>query len=541
VAVHRRDRDRQHLEAGMIDQPGLVGALRELLGDGAVITEGATLALMASDLYSEGSPPLAVVRPADPNAVAKAVALITCFGASVVPRGGGLSYTGGYRCEADRSVLLDLSGLDRIEHISAEDMYVVAQAGVTWKQLYDTLIPMGLRLPYFGTFSGAGATIGGGLSHGALFFGSARYGAAADNVLGVEAVTADGTLLRTGQWALKASSAPVFRNFGPDTTGLLMHDGGAFGIKTRASFRLIPLPAHSGYASFAFADFVAAGRALSEVARAGIAEEAYVLDAGAIAINAERDTSITAALGALRQVASSAKGWIGKVRAVAGMAAAGRQVVPEGAFTLHLVAAGNSLAGVDHDLGHARALATACGGIPIAATVPRIARADPFPGLNAVLGNSGGRWAALNVKVAHSQAAQLISEHQALMEQHRAAIERLGVRVTYLCSALCNYSFSFEAVFHWSDAWHPLHQTKVDPAVLAGFTPPAENLPGRELVASLREQTCALFAACGGASNQIGRTYPFIEVLDDAPAALLRGLKAQLDPQGRMNPGVLGL
>lgn len=525
----------------MIDATALFNALRELLGDAAVITEGAPLALMASDLYSLGPLPLAILRPDTPQLLASAVALATAQGCSVIPRGGGLSYTGGYRCETGRSVMVDLSGLNRIEHISAEDMYVVAQAGVTWKQLYDALTPLGLRLPYFGTFSGAGATIGGGLSHGALFFGSARYGAAADNVLGVEVATADGTLLRTGQWALKTAAAPVFRNFGPDTTGLLMHDGGAFGIKTRAAFRLIPLPAHSGYASFAFADFGAAGRALSAVARAGIAEEAYVLDAGAIAINAARDTSITGAVRAIRQVAGSAEGLTGKIKALAGMAAAGRKVIPAGAFTLHLVAAGNSRAGVDHDLGHARQLATAEGGMAIAATVPRIARAAPFPGLNAVLGNTGQRWAALNVKVAHSQAAQLIAQHQALIRTHHPDMERLGVRVTYLCSALCNYSFSFEAVFHWSDAWHPLHEAKVDPAVLAGFTPPAENLPGRELVAHLREQTCALFAACGGASNQIGRTYPFIEVLDDAPTALLRGLKAQLDPQGRMNPGVLGL
>jgi FAD/FMN-containing dehydrogenase len=41
--------------------------------------------------------------------------------------------------------------------------------------------------------------MGGGLGHGALFFGSARYGTAADNTLGLEVATTDGTLLRTGQ------------------------------------------------------------------------------------------------------------------------------------------------------------------------------------------------------------------------------------------------------------------------------------------------------------------------------------------------------
>ncbi|MNM28032.1 putative FAD-linked oxidoreductase [compost metagenome] len=524
-----------------VDVPALVARLRQLLGATAVLTDARSLQLMASDLYASGPLPLAVIRPVDDTALDAAVAAITGSGASVVPRGGGLSYTGGYACEPERSVVIDLSALDRIEHISVEDMYVVAQAGVTWKQLYDALIPLGLRLPCFGTFSGAGASIGGGLSHGALFFGSARYGSAADNLLGLEVITADGARLCTGQWALKADAEPVFRNFGPDTTGLFTHDGGAFGIKVRAAFRLIPLPAHTGFASFAFADFEAAGKALSAIARAGLAEEVYVLDAGAVAANVERERSVSAAWRALRLVLGTARGIGGKLKATAGLIAAGRRVIPGNAFTLHLVAAGNCREAVEHDLAHAQALASAQGGSRIAATVPRMARADPFPGLNAVLGANGSRWAALNVKVAHSRAAGLIAAHQRLIEGHHAALQAHGVRVTYLCSALCSYSFSFEAVFHWHDAWHPLHEAKVDAALLASFAVPEANLPARALVARLREETCALFAALGGASNQIGRTYPFVEVLDEAPLALLRGIKQQLDPKARMNPGVLGL
>ncbi|WP_269792537.1 FAD-binding oxidoreductase [Stenotrophomonas sp. Iso1] len=524
-----------------VDAPALVASLRKILGDAAVRTDTQSLQLMASDLYASGPLPLAVIRPVDDTLVGAAVATISASGASVVPRGGGLSYTGGYACEPARSVVVDLSALNRIEQISTEDMYVVAQAGVTWKQLDDALTPLGLRLPCFGTFSGAGASIGGGLSHGALFFGSARHGSAADNVLGVEVITVDGTRLRTGQWALKANAEPVFRNFGPDTTGLFMHDGGAFGVKTRAAFRLIPLPAHTGFASFAFADFEAAGKALSAIARAGLADEVYVLDAGAVAANVERDRSLSAAWRALRLVLGTARGIGGKFKAMAGLIAAGRRVIPDNAFTLHLVATGNCRATVEHDLAHAQTLASAQGGSRIAATVPRMARADPFPGLNAVLGANGSRWAALNVKVAHSRAAGLITAHQQLIECHRAAMEAHGVRVTYLCSALCTYSFSFEAVFHWHDTWHPLHEAKVDAALLAGFTPPEANLPARALVAQLREETCALFAEQGGASNQIGRTYPFVEVLDQAPLALLRGIKQQLDPKARMNPGVLGL
>ena len=519
---------------------GLLAELSALCGD-ALSSDPARLQLAASDLYETGPQPLAVLRPTDAGLLARAVALCAHHDCAVVPRGGGLSYTGGYRCEHPRTLLVDLSGLDRIELIAEQDMVAVVEAGVTWKQLHEALQPRGLRTPFFGTFSGAGATIGGGLSHGALFFGSARYGTAADNVLGLEVVTADGRLLRTGQWALRAQAPPVLRGYGPDTTGLFLHDGGAFGIKTRASLRLIRKPAATGFGSYAFADFASAARALSAIACEGLAEEAYVLDPGAMAMNLQRDTSLSGIWQAARGIAAAERGLAGKARALAGAAASGRQVVPADAFSLHLVAAGNSEASVRIDLARARRLALAEGGIALAASVPRIARAQPFPGLDAVLGADGARWAALNAKVAHSQALELIRDCQAMVATEAAALRDAGVRVTYLCSALGTHGFSFEIVFHWLDAWHPIHEASLSAAARARLRQPTADPAARALVASLRERCCALFAGFGAASNQIGRTYPFAEALDEAPLALLRGLKRQLDPAGHMNPGVLGL
>jgi FAD/FMN-containing dehydrogenase len=60
-------------------------------------------------------------------------------------------------------------------------------------------------------------------------------------------------------------------------------------------------------------------------------------------------------------------------------------------------------------------------------------------------------------------------------------------------------------------------------------------------VALLREETVRLFREAGAASNQIGRTYPWLDALSPESAAMMRSLKVLLDPEGRMNPGVLGL
>jgi FAD/FMN-containing dehydrogenase len=519
----------------------LIRALQEAAGPDAVRTDETARREAASDLYSSGPSPVAVVRPDSAEAVASAVTATTSRGYAVIPRGGGLSYTGGYVCGVDDSVLFDLSALNRIREISAQDMFVVAEAGVTWKQLYDALKPQGLRLPFFGTFSGAGATVGGGLSHGALFFGSARYGSAADIVLGLEVAGADGSLIHTGQWALRQAAKPVFRNFGPDLTGLFLHDGGALGVKTTASLRLIRAPAATDFASFAFETFQGAALALSEIARAGIAEDAFVLDSNAIAKATQNQQGMGAAISAVRSVVQSAGSGSAAVRALVDLIRGGRSVAPAGTYTVHCVMAGSSEAAVAADRAIARRIAVGRGGLVIAGTVPRIARAEPFANLNAVLGQDGARWAALNAKVAHSDAVALIDAHQALMARRAAEMAQKGVTVTYLLSALGTYSFSFESVFHWRDEWLPLHIAKVDPQLLTMYSPPQVNSPARALVAELREDTINLFRQVGAASNQIGRAYPYVDALNPAPAGLIRGLKTLLDPEGLMNPGVLGL
>ena len=95
-------------------------------------------------------------------------------------------------------LLVDTSRLDRVVEINVEDAYVVVDAGVTWKALHEALAAKGVRTPYFGPMSGSHATVGGALSQGSIFHGTARYGAWADAVLGLQVVTANGDILAPG-------------------------------------------------------------------------------------------------------------------------------------------------------------------------------------------------------------------------------------------------------------------------------------------------------------------------------------------------------
>jgi FAD/FMN-containing dehydrogenase len=165
----------------------LARLLDGVVAPGELVLDPGELDVVSSDVWTRGERCAGLLRVRDVERLARTVAALTRAGVPVVPRGGGMSYTGGYLGGAG-SVVVDASVLDRIVELAPEDHYVVVEAGVTWKQLNAALAPHGLRTPFFGTFSGARATVGGGLSNGALFFGSARHGTAADCTLGLEVI-----------------------------------------------------------------------------------------------------------------------------------------------------------------------------------------------------------------------------------------------------------------------------------------------------------------------------------------------------------------
>ena len=512
----------------------LRGELAELIGSEAVIDDAEQLALLSSDVYSSGIIAALAVRPARREDAPAAIRAVSNAGFAIVPRGGGMSYTSGYTPERPDSVIVDTGGLDKIVDISADDMTISVEAGATWKQVHDALRPLGLRLPFFGTFSGSRATVGGGMSNGALFFGTGRYGTGAEIVLGLEVVAADGRVIRTGQAAFENGKS-FYRTYGPDLTGLFVHDAGALGVKTLVSMRLIRPPAFEQYASFVFADLDEAASALSEIARSGAAEEAYILDAGATKSAIDAST--------LRQ---DVKRLLSVVKAQGlreglKLVGAGRNFVDKDLHSLHVVCAGNADAAVSEDLAAIRRIVDESGGGEVANSMPKASRSNLFEPLNDILGGAGERWAALNSKVAHSDALEIIARTDEVFARHADAMKRHGVWYTRLCIAISNHAFSFEPVLRWHDEWLPLHRHVPEPAYLAKFKEPSANPEARALVDQIRAEIVELFADFGAASNQIGKTYRYFESLNPETASLLLDLKRSLDPQGLMNPGALGL
>ena len=494
------------------------------------ITGEAERRLFGQDVFTVGAAPAAIFRPTSVAALCAGVAEAHRRGLTVVPRGGGMSYTGGYLAD-EGALLVDTGALDAVVAIDEANAVVTVEAGCTWAKLYAALHPRGLRTPLWGTLSGVKATVGGGMSQNGLFWGS-RGGSIAASALSFDVVLADGTLLTTGH--------DVLRPFGPDLTGLFAADCGAFGIKARVTMPLVPEADALGYGSFAFDAPAQFAAATSAIARAGLASECFGFDPFLQAQRMKRESLTTDAKALVGMMKAQGGFWKG-LKEGAKVVAAGRNFLDEARFSIHCITEGRSQAAADADLAAVRTIVAANGGREVEHTIPKVLRANPFPPVNSMLGPAGERWVPVHGIVSHDRAVATIEAIIALYAAHETAMAEHAIGAGYMFVAAGRTGFLIEPVFFWPDAREALHEASVEPAHLAKLEQFAGNPAARALVEQLRAAIVAIFGRMGGMHFQIGRTYPLKDLSDPAGWRLLEAVKAAVDPHGRMNPGVLGL
>ena len=439
---------------------------------------------------------------------------------------------------AAASVLIDMSAMDRVLAVNADDMTVTVEAGCTWKTLHEALKPLGLRTPFWGPLSGISSTIGGGLSQLNAIFGAGQYGTTSESVVGVAVVLGDGQILRTG--AAGKGPYPFYRHYGPDLTGLFCGDAGAFGVKAEITLRLMRAPPFEGVASFAFSSAEALFAAGTEITRAGITCELVGFDPALAEVRVRR-ASILSGVMAMGKVVTSGRSLISGVTDALKMAVAGRGFLDDTDWSLHLVCEGRTAAGVDADVAEVRRIATAAGGRETEATIPRVLRAQPFTPLNNILGPEGERWVPIHGIVALSQADACQKAIAALFESYGARFDALGVYTGMMLTSLSTNAFLIEPVFFWPEARRELHEATVEAGMLAKLKKHPENPEATALVAEARKAVVGVFETFGAAHFQVGRTYPWLASRDTASQAVTRAIKSVVDPQGRLNPGGLGL
>ncbi|WP_226800686.1 FAD-binding oxidoreductase [Burkholderia sp. Z1] len=512
--------------------------LRALIGADAVLTDESSLAFYSNDVFWQpGVAPLAITLPRSADDVVALARLAQDLDVALIPRGGGLSYGKGYLPPHRHCIVVDTRRMSRVIEIDEKSRFVTVEAGCTWAELHEALLPTGLRTPYWGPMSGIGGTVGGALSQNSAFYGSSRHGTAADSVLGVTAVLADGTCVTTGSGGRRGAKPFTRHGGGPDFTGLFLGDNGAFGIKVAATLRLIERTPHVGYLSAGFATMQAMVDAQVRLAQTGKIAESFGIDRNkalqSAAVNRSADSvkSLLAVIGAGKSLA------VGMKDAVT-VAAAGTQFLTAHPYTLHLMVEDESARRLDEALAEVRGIVLR-EGVELPDSVPRVIRAKPFGPVRGMLGLNGERWVPCHATFALGDALYVCDAMARHFEGFDALMAQHGISRSHFLMCIGN-EFFFETAFYWRDELTPLHVAMVGADVTAPWADRPAAPDARAAVQAIRDATYLAYAELGGASWQVSRDYPFERVLEPGSWNLMRRVKASLDPDRRVNPGALG-
>ena len=215
----------------MRDHSQAITELSALLGE-RLVTSAADLNLHGqNETYYPNTPPDAVAYPETTEEVSQILKICHAPECPVVAYGAASSLEGQHLAVAG-GISLDMSRMARVLSLDAEDLKVTVQPGITRKALNEELRATGL---FFSVDPGADASVGGMAATRASGTTAVRYGTMRENVLALEAVMADGTIIRAGSDARKSST-------GYDLAHLLIGSEGTLGIITELTLKLHGVP-----------------------------------------------------------------------------------------------------------------------------------------------------------------------------------------------------------------------------------------------------------------------------------------------------------
>ena len=266
----------------------LLPDLAGVLPDDRIVTDARELERHGGGIftYHAARPPDAVVCPESRDEVAEVLRFANDRGIPVVPFGEGSSLEA-HTIPVRGGISLDLGRMDAIIEVRPDDFVARVQPGVTHERLNAKLKEHGL---FFPVDPGWDAALGGMAGTNASGTNAVRYGVMRDQVLDLEVVLADGTVMRTGGMAMKSSA-------GYNLTGLFVGSEGTLGVFTELTLRLYPVPEKVLAARAVFPGIEAAGRAAVAMIRSGMQiGRVELVDARTVeAVNAYKGTDYAVA------------------------------------------------------------------------------------------------------------------------------------------------------------------------------------------------------------------------------------------------------
>lgn len=248
--------------AGRLEPAAVRARLGRIIGaDNVEVRPNALVPYRTDATHGFSGIPLAAVRPASTDEVAEVLRWAHQNRVPVVPRGAGTSLAAG-AVPIRGGIVLALTRMNSIISIDAVDLTATVQPGVTTRALASAVAELGLQYPpdpgshRVSTLGGNVATNAGGL-HGL------KYGNTAGYVLGLQAVLADGEVVRAGGRLLKDVA-------GYDLVRLLTGSEGTLAVITEITVALRPAPAAASTGIAYFADLESASDAVRGVIAAGV-------------------------------------------------------------------------------------------------------------------------------------------------------------------------------------------------------------------------------------------------------------------------------
>jgi glycolate oxidase len=247
--------------AVMARRAEIAAALREIVpGEGVIEAEDERRAYESDGLTAYRQPPLLAVLPSTTEQVARVLRYCHAHGIKIVPRGAGTSLSGGALPLAD-GIILGLGKFNRILDIDFANRCVTVQPGVT-------NLGVTLAVQHAGFFyapdpsSQIACTIGGNIAENSGGVHCLKYGLTTNNVLGLEMVLIDGSVIRLGGKHLDAE--------GYDLLGVVTGSEGLLGIVTEVTLRILRKPTTARALLIGFPSSESAGNCVAAIIAAGI-------------------------------------------------------------------------------------------------------------------------------------------------------------------------------------------------------------------------------------------------------------------------------